>query len=199
MSESRALTLPVIITDRVVNGSRLKNVAVVVGASLVLAVSAQVAVPLPFSPVPMTLQPLALLLIGGTLGARRGFAAALLYLFEGLCGAPVFSMGRSGIGMLLGPTAGYLYAFPFCAMIAGYAADRGWTKNVLTTALSMAAALSVNHLFGWAWLSTVMNFGAENAFITGVVPFLPGDLIKIAIAAALLPSVQRMVGSRKTQ
>src|SRR5688500_4955541 len=96
------MTLPTFVSERVTGQSLVKNAGLVVAASLLIALSAQVAIPLPFSPVPMTLQPLAVLLIGGVLGARRGAAAAVLYLLEGAAGLPFFSHGRGGVAHLLG-------------------------------------------------------------------------------------------------
>ena len=185
----QTMTLPRFMRERVVAGSVTRNVSLVVAASLIIALAAKVAVPVPFSPVPMTLQPLAVLLIGAALGARRGAAAAALYLLEGALGLPVFAHPLG----LLGPTAGYLYAFPVAAGLVGALAERGWTTTALRTAAAMAAGIAVIHLGGWSWLASVMGMGAKTAFAAGVAPFLAGDLLKIAIGTAILPGLQRLV------
>lgn len=173
--------------DRVLDRSVARNVALIVAASLLITLSAKLSVPVPFSPVPMTMQPLAVLLIGAALGAKRGAAAAGLYLLQGAVGLPVFAHPLG----LAGPTAGYLVAFPLGAWIAGTLSERGWTRTIGGTIAAMAMALAVILLGGWSWLSAGMQLGARGAFVAGVAPFLAGDLIKIAIAAAVLPFVQR--------
>ena len=165
----------------------------VIGASLLIAASAQVAVPLPFSPVPMTMQPLAVLLVGAALGSWRGASAAALYLAEGAAGLPFFSMGRSGIAHLLGPTAGFLFAFPLAAATAGFFAERGWTRSIPRTALAMAAALAVLHLGGFSWLVAGMRLTPEQALATGFLPFVLGDVVKVIFAALLLPTAQKLI------
>src|SRR5688572_30123197 len=137
MQTSNAIRFPVLISTR----SLPVNIIAVIAASLLIALAAQVAFPIPFSPVPLTLQPLAVLLVGAVLGPVRGAAAATLYLLEGLAGMPVFAGGRAGLPVLLGPTAGYLYAFPAAAFIAGYA-----NRNILRTAALMVAGIVVIHL-----------------------------------------------------
>lgn len=188
-------TLPELIAGRL-HRSAVTNLIVVVAASFLLALSAQVSVPLPFSAVPMTLQPLALLLIGATLGSTRGFAAAALYLLEGMSGLPVFAHGTAGPAVLFGPTAGFLIAFPFAAGIAGFFSERGWTRGVPETMVSMSIALSVVYFVGWSWLAGVWQLGAEKAFVTGVAPFVVADLVKVAMAAVLLPSAQKVLSPR---
>lgn len=189
-----AASLPRAIAARAAD-SALGGVILVVAGSLLLALSAQVAIPLPFSPVPLTLQPLAVLLLGAALGPTRGAAAAVVYLFEGAAGFPVFSEGRGGIIWLLGPTAGYLFAFPAAAAIAGWAATRGWTKRPLTALPGMALALATIHAGGWSWLVAAMGLAPVPAFAVGVVPFLIADAVKVLIAAALLPAAERIVAA----
>lgn len=187
----QARTIPAFVTARLTHRSMAMNVLIVISASLLLAISAQIEVPLPF--VPMTLQPLALLLIGASLGTKRAFSAASLYLIEGMSGLPVFAHGTSGFVALLGPTAGYLWAFPFGAAVAGALSERGWTRTFAGSVGAMTLALSVVYFAGWSWLATVTQFGAEAAFVTGVVPFIMADVVKIAIAALILPTVQKLI------
>ncbi len=193
---THVLTLPFLVQARLARHSIFREVLLVVGASVLLALSAQVAIP--WQPVPMTLQPLAVLLVGLTLGSRRGAAAVLLYLVEGACGLPVFALGRAGVAVLVGPTAGYLYAFPLAAWIAGRASERAWGRSLALSLGAMGAAVAVVHLGGWSWLAAVAGLGAERAFATGVAPFLLGDLVKIAVAATALPAVQRSVDRRRS-
>ena len=158
-------------------------IAICLGA-LVVAVSAQVAVPVPFSPVPMTLQPLAVLAVGGLLGASTGMAALLLYIAAGAVGLPVFAGGGSGILHLVGPTGGYLLAFPVAAGLTGAmvgTAPRSPLRVLLATALGM----TVIHLGGVAHLALLGGDPAV-AFRVGFVPFLTGDLLKVGLAAALI-------------
>jgi biotin transport system substrate-specific component len=164
-----------------------RSVALVVGFSLLTALAAQVVIPLPWTPVPVTGQTFAVLLTGALLGSRLGAAAMALYLFEGALGLPFFKGGASGAHYLfLSPTAGYLFAFPAAAFVTGYLAERGWDRRVLTAAAAMLIGSLVILAGGWAWL-TLFFRTAEEAFRLGVAPFIVGDVIKIALASAALP------------
>lgn len=168
------------LTDRASAGRR----ALAVGAAaLVVAASAQVAVPVPLSPVPMTLQPLAVLVVGGGLGAVWGSAALLLYLALGLVGLPVFFAGGAGIGHVLGPTGGYLLAFPAAAAIAGRFA--GSSPRLGPVLVGCALAMAVIHAGGAAQLA-ILGGDPGFALRVGFVPFLTGDLLKVGIAAAVI-------------
>lgn len=190
MSE-KALTIPAVVIDRLVRGRVAANMLLVVGASLFIAIAAQVAIPLPFTPVPLTLQPLAVILVGVTLGSTRGAAAAALYLLEGFSGLPVFAQGHGGAAWLLGATAGYLYSYPFAAYVAGFISERGWGSNILRAISGMLLALGVIYLGGWSWLAALTD--ARTAFTAGVAPFLLADIVKVAIGAALLPTAQKLI------
>jgi biotin transport system substrate-specific component len=184
-------TIPQIVLERLIRGRVVVNLLTIVAASIFIALAAQVAVPLPGTPVPLTLGPLAVLLVGITLGSARGAAAAALYLFEGLTGLPVGARGNGGILWLIGPTAGYLYSYPLAAFIAGWMSERGWGSHVLRSIAGMLAALVVIYAGGWSWLA--LHAGWRNAFAIGIAPFFVADIIKVAIAAALLPYAQRLV------
>jgi biotin transport system substrate-specific component len=166
---------------------RVRSVVLVVAFSLFVALAAQVAVPLPFTPVPVTAQTFAVLLTGALLGSRLGALALLAYLAEGAAGLPFFHGGAGGPAPLFGPTAGYLFAFPAAAFVTGYMAERGWDRRYLPAAAAMALGSLVILAGGWAWLAIFLRSGAE-AFRLGVAPFLLGDLFKIALAAAALPA-----------
>jgi biotin transport system substrate-specific component len=189
--QTTAQTIPSAFLTRIVRGRVALDVLLVVGASALIAIAAQIAVPIPFSPVPLTLQPLAVLLVGVTLGSVRGAAAAALYLLEGFGGLPVFSMGHGGPMWLAGPTAGYLYSYPFAAWLAGWLSERGWGSTTLRAVVGMLAALGVIYLGGWSWLAALS--GARMAWLVGVKPFILADIVKVAIGASLLPQLQRLI------
>ena len=184
-------TIPNIVLERVIRGRVLVNLLTIAGASILIALAAQVAIPIPGSPVPLTLQPVAVLLVGITLGSRRGAAAAALYLFEGMSGLPVFAQGHGGPVWLIAPTAGYLWSYPFAAWLAGFVSERGWGSSIVRSVCGMLAALGVIYLGGWARLAMLSS--ASLAWYMGVAPFIVADMIKIAIVASLLPTMQRLV------
>jgi biotin transport system substrate-specific component len=184
-------TIPSALLQHVVRGRAAINVLLVLGGSALIAIAAQIAIPLPFTPVPLTMQPLAVLLVGVALGSSRGAAAAMLYLLEGISGLPVFAQGHGGAIWLLGPTAGYLYSYPAAAWLAGWLSERGWGSTIVRAMAGMLAALALIYAGGWAWLAALTSPRA--AFAAGVAPFILADAIKIALGAALLPSAQRLV------
>jgi len=186
-----AISIPITINDRLVRGRVAVEAALVLGASALIALAAQVAIPFPFTPVPLTLQPLAVLMIGIVLGSRRGAAAAALYLIEGLSGLPVFAQGHGGPLWLVGPTAGYLGSYPFAAFVAGWFSERGWGNSIARALSGMLAALAIIYLGGWSWLAVLS--GPRAAFTMGIAPFLLADVIKVAIGAAVLPYAQRLI------
>src|SRR5437667_10047505 len=190
------MTIPQTIMQRLVRGRTAVDVLLVVGASVLIALAAQMAMPLPFTPVPLTMQPLAVLFIGIVLGANRGAMAATLYLLEGAGGLPVFAQGHGGALWLVGPTAGYLYSYPAAAWLAGWFSQRGWGSTMVRAVAGMLAALALIYAGGWAWLATLTSPRA--AFAAGVAPFIVADIIKIALGAALLPSAQRLVAKTTT-
>ena len=159
----------------------------VLGFSLLTAAAAQLVVPLPFTPVPLTGQTFAVLLTGALLGPRLGALAMLAYLAEGAAGLPFFRGGAGGVGHLAGPTAGYLFAFPAAAYVTGALAERGWDRRFVTAAAAMALGSLVILAGGWAWLAVVTGDAAK-AFQLGVGWFIVGDVVKVALAAAALPA-----------
>jgi biotin transport system substrate-specific component len=161
----------------------LYDISLILGGSLLIGLSAQAAVGWP---VPFTMQTFAVLMIGALFGARRGSLTVIAYLVEGAAGLPVFSHGQGGPAVLFGPTGGFLYGFVAAALVTGFLAQMGWDRRVVTTILAMIIGNILIHTFGLLWLSLMVGF--RNALTTGVYPFIAGDLIKIALAAALLPS-----------
>lgn len=155
-------------------------------AALLVAASAQVAVPVPFSPVPMTLQPLAVIVVGALLGPAAGAAALVVYLMAGAAGLPVFSAGRAGAAWLVGPTGGYLLAFPVAATVVGVIGrSREDRVPLLRLLIALAAGMVVIHLGGVAHLA-LLGGDPATAFRIGFAPFLTGDLLKIGLAAAIV-------------
>lgn len=168
------------------------KVALVLGGSLLIALAAQVAFPLPWSPVPVTGQTFAILLVGASLGARLGLAAVVAYLIEGALGLPVFAPGGApGLARFMGPTAGYLVGFALAAFAVGWLAERGWDRRLGRAALAMLAGEAVIYLCGLLWLARFV--AGDRLLDAGLVPFIPGDLFKIALAALALPAARRIV------
>ena len=165
-----------------------RTVALVVAFSLLTALSAQVVIPLPFTPVPVTGQTFAVLLTGALLGSRLGALAMIAYLVEGAAGLPFFRQGQGGVAYLLfSPTAGYLFSYPLAAFLTGCLAERGWDRRYLRAAAAMTLGSVVILFGGWMWLVRFTSSAAV-AFQAGVAPFIIGDVIKIALAAAALPT-----------
>lgn len=161
----------------------------VLGGSVLIGLMAQVAIPLPFTPVPITGQTFAVLLVGALLGSRRGALSAGLYLAEGALGLPVFAGGSGGLARLFGPTGGYLLGFVVAAGVVGWLCESGWDRRLPTAILAMLIGNGLIYLFGLPWLARFV--GPERALAAGLWPFLAGDLIKIALAALALPLAWR--------
>lgn len=175
----------------------IKAAAVLLLAALTAA-AAQVSVPLPFTPVPFTLQPMVVLLGGAVLGSRLGMASQVLYLMAGLAGLPVFAASSvlpQGALRLVGPTGGYLMAYPLAAFATGWLAERGFDRRYFTSVLAMAAGLAIVFAFGVAWLALFARpaAGLELALRTGLYPFVPADVFKIFVAAAVMPSLWKLL------
>jgi len=163
-----------------------RSVSLVVAFSLLTALAAQIVIPI--GPVPITGQTFAVLLTGALLGSRLGAMAMIVYLIEGASGLPFFYGGSSGIAHLLGPTGGYLVAFPAGAFITGAFAENGWDKRFFTAVVAMAVGSIVILLAGWAWFSVLTHTPPLAAFKVSVAPHIVGDIIKILLAAAVLPT-----------
>lgn len=166
---------------------RLLDAGIVVAASLLMAVCAHVSIPLWFTPVPITLQTFGVLLLALTLGGWRASAALVLYLIEGISGMPVFSPhGLGGMAQVLGPTGGYLMAYPLAALLGGLFAER-FARRARLLSLSGAAVLAELVLFtgGLLWILAVTHMSITAAFSAAVLPFIPGEVIKIAVAVGV--------------
>lgn len=176
------------------------RLAATVFVAVLTAAASQISVPLPFTPVPFTFQPMIVLLGGAVLGPRLGMASQILYLSAGLLGLPVFAFSPElpqGAARLVGPTGGYLMAYPFAAFAAGALATRGLDRRYLTSLAAMTAGLAIIFAGGVTWL-TLFAPGADArslgaALATGFYPFVVADAIKLCLAAAVLPSAWRLL------
>jgi biotin transport system substrate-specific component len=168
--------------------------------TILTAVAAQVSVPLPFTPVPFTFQPMVVLVGGAALGARLGMASQFLYLALGLAGLPVFAVSPElapGAARLLGPTGGYLMAYPLAAFVAGALAERGLDRRYLSAVFAMSCGLAVVFAGGVFWLAIfVQARGLAAALAAGFYPFVVADFIKLLLAAAVMPSLWRFARTR---
>ena len=170
----------------------LAEISLVLTGSLLIAASAQVKFYLPNTPVPVTLQTLAVLLIGAVLGCRRGMAAAATYVTLGSLGLPLFAGMNGGALALLGPTGGYLFGFVLAAGLVGWLAERKADRRLTSSLPMFLAGLTVIFLCGSLWLSQFVG-GFGPAISTGILPFLAGDAVKMLLAAFLLPAAWRLV------
>lgn len=170
----------------------LRDALIVLGFSWVIALFAQIAIPLPFSVVPITGQTLAVLLAGAVLGSRRGTLTVLAYMAQGAAGLPVWAPGGTmGIARLLGPTGGYIAGFLVAAFVVGWLAEHGWSRHLLTAAIAMVIGNVLIYALGLTWLARFVP--ADNLWMAGLIPFIPGDLLKIAVATAVLPSAWAVI------
>ena len=163
-----------------------RSAGLVIVFSLFIAAAAQFAIHI--GPIPITGQTFAVLLTGALLGSRLGAAAVIAYLVEGAIGLPFFAGGGAGMARFFGPTGGYLIAFPAAAYVTGAFAEFGWDKNYPQAVAAMAIGSVIVLAGGWAWYSVLMNTSPVAAFQIAVLPYLVGDVIKIALAAAVLPT-----------
>jgi biotin transport system substrate-specific component len=170
--------------------------------TILTAIAAQISVPLPFTPVPFTFQPMVVLVGAAALGARLGMASQMTYLALGIVGLPVFAASPvlpQGAARLLGPTGGYLMAYPFAAFVAGRLAERGFDRRYLTAVLAMVCGLAIVFAGGVSWLAIAVqpSRGFSGALATGFVPFIVPDLVKLLFAAAAMPGLWWITGPRR--
>ena len=196
MKNAAAVPMPVLADSLLPPGALVDALAVVV-ASLFVAVCAQVEIRLPFTPVPISGGTLGVLYAGALLGSRRGAAAVALYLLEGAAGLPVFSGGAAGVLHLVGPTGGYLAGFPLGAYATGLLAERGWDRTPTRAFLTMLLGSLPILALGLLGLSRFLP--ARAVVAAGLWPFIPGDLLKAALSAGLLPLGWKIVGQRASR
>ena len=178
-----------------------ERIGAVMFVTLFTAVAAQISIPLPFTPIPFTFQPMVVLVGAAALGARLGMTSQILYLALGIAGLPMFAASPSlpqGAARLLGPTGGYLMAYPFAAFVAGWLAERGFDRRYFTAMFAMTCGLAVVFAGGVLWLVIVARpaDGLAGALAIGFTPFVAADLVKVLVAAGVMPSLWWLTGSR---
>lgn len=189
---AHAAPRPLVLAD-LVPGALARDVLLVLGAAALTGLAAQIALPLPFTPVPISLQTLTVLLAGAALGPVRGGTAMLLYLVAGLAGVEWFAEQRSGFDF---PSFGYIVGFVLAAIVVGALARRGADRSVAGAVVLMVLGNLVIYALGVTWLAVWLGVDLGRALQLGALPFLIGDGLKIALAAGILPSAWRLVGSR---
>jgi biotin transport system substrate-specific component len=169
------------------------DVVLALGGAAMIALAAQISIPLPFTPVPITGQTFAVAATAAALGLRTGAAASFLYVGAGLIGLPVYADGGSGWHSVSGASGGYLIGFIVCALIVGWCGDRGWTSRFSSTVGAMMLGETVIYICGLVWLQHVLHTPLEKTLELGLYPFVVGDLLKVYAAAAVLPATHRWV------
>jgi biotin transport system substrate-specific component len=178
---------------------RLSAVAAVAFVTVLTAIAAQISVPLPFTPVPFTFQPMVVLVGAAAIGARLGMTSQILYLALGVAGLPVFAASPAlpqGLARLFGPTGGYLMAYPLAAFVAGSLAERGFDRRYFTAVLAMVCGLAMVFAGGVLWLGLYVDAaaGLSGALATGFYPFIIAELAKLLLAAGVMPGLWRLTG-----
>lgn len=171
----------------------LTDVALVALGAGLIAASAQISIPLPFTPVPITGQTFAVLLVGASLGTVRGASSALLYVLIGIAGAPVYADGAHGWAQITGATGGYLVGFVAAAALTGRLAEQRWDRRFSSALGAILTGNVVIFLVGLVWLAVVLDTNLQKTLELGLYPFIPGEIFKLYLAAALLPAAWRFV------
>jgi biotin transport system substrate-specific component len=206
-ADERGITIadflvPIRVGERM--SARLRHIALICVGAIFIALTANVAIKLPTTPVPITGQTLSVLVVGGALGLRRGMLSVALYLILGLF-LPVYAQDQHGLstivgfgsnGVVLGPLGGYLVGFLFAAALVGWLAEMGWDRHIPGAMAAMLLGEVVIYLIGVPWLAVSLSMSPETAIAQGLQPFLIGDAIKLIIAAGLFPSAWWLVGRR---
>ena len=192
--QTSASTLRVAVLPR---GGLLTDVLLVAGGAGFVAIAAQISVHLGFTPVPITAQTFAVVLVGASLGSVRGTASLLLYLLVGIAGIPVYAEHKHGWSVFSGSTGGYIVGFVAAAMITGYLAEKLWDRRFATSIGAMLTGNVVIYAFGLAWLHHDLQVSWAKTFEYGLYPFVPGDIVKLYLAAAALPAAWKLVEAAK--
>jgi biotin transport system substrate-specific component len=171
----------------------LTDVLLVLAGTGFVALAAQVKINLSFTPVPITGQTFAVVLVGASLGALLGLASLGLYLFVGALGAPIYAEGQGGWDVLTGPTGGYIVGFVCAAALTGWLAQRRWDRHFNSAVAAMLTGNVVIYLFGLPWLAREIDTGLEGTLEAGLYPFVVGDLLKLYLAGMLLPGAWKLV------
>jgi biotin transport system substrate-specific component len=175
----------------------ITDALLVLGGTGLVAGAAQISFKLPFTPVPITGQTFAVVLVGASLGSVRGTASLLLYLWLGVAGAPIYAHHDSGWNVITSASGGYIVGFVLAAALTGFLAERGWDRRFSSSISAMLTGNVVIYLVGLPWLAVVLNTNLEKTLEYGLYPFVPGDTFKLYLAAAALPTAWTIV--RKTR
>ncbi len=195
--------VPIRVGERL--SSRSRHIALVVAGALFIALTATIAIRLPDNPVPITGQTFGVLAVGTALGLRRGFLAVLLYIAIGAIGVPAFAEHRGGVAVIaslqdgrlvLGATGGYLVGFVLAGTVVGRLAELGWDRQLVGSLASMAIGSALIYAIGLPWLAAATGMSGSATIANGLTPFIPGDLLKIALAAGIFPAAWWIVGHR---
>jgi biotin transport system substrate-specific component len=195
--------VPIRVGERL--SSRARHAALVVAGALIIFLAAQVSIPVPNNPVPITGSVFGVLLVGGALGFRRGLLATLLYVAVGLAGFPVFAEHRGGVAvvatitdghLVLGARGGYLIGFVLASALVGRLAELGWDRHIGGSLAAMILGVAAIYLVGVPWLMAAAGLSLADGIAKGLTPFLAWDAIKIALAAGLFPAAWWVVGQR---
>jgi biotin transport system substrate-specific component len=171
----------------------LTDALLVLAGTGLVAGAAQISVKLPFTPVPITGQTFAVVLVGASLGAVRGTASLFLYLWLGVAGAPIYAHHDSGWNVITSASGGYIVGFILAAAVTGFLAEQGWDKRLSSSIGAMLTGNVVVYLVGLPWLAVVLNTNLEKTLEYGLYPFVPGDTLKLYLAAAALPATWGIV------
>lgn len=171
----------------------LTDVLLVVAGAGLIAASAQLTISLPFTPVPITGQTFSVLLVGASLGTARGGSSALLYVLVGIAGAPVYAQSDAGWDVIVGASGGYLVSYPIVAALTGWLAEQRWDRRLSSAIGAMLTGNVIIYLVGLPWLAVVVNSDLKRTLELGLYPFIPGDTLKLYLAAALLPAAWKLV------
>ncbi len=186
--------LPIRVGERM--GTRLRHIALIALGTLVIIASSRIAIPLPFTPVPISGQTFGVLLVSGALGFRRGVLSIGLYVLIGSIGLPVFAEGKSGTTVVLGATGGYIVGFLVAGSLVGRLAELGWDRKIVGALGAMAIGNVVIYLIGVPWLMAVTRHDLAWGIANGLTPFLLGDALKLILAGAAFPVAWWVVGRR---
>jgi len=171
----------------------LTDTLLVLAGTGLVAGAAQISIKLPFTPVPITGQTFAVVLVGASLGAIRGTASLMLYLWLGVAGAPIYAHHAHGWSVITGATGGYIVGFVLASAVTGYLAERRWDRQISSAIAAMLTGNVIIYLVGLPWLAVVLNTNLEKTLEYGLYPFVPGDVFKLYLAAALLPGAWKLV------
>jgi biotin transport system substrate-specific component len=198
-AQERGITIgdflvPIRVSERLT--ARARHIALIVAGTVLIALAAQVVIPVPGSPVPITGQTFGVLLSAGALGFRRGIASTVLYLLIGIVGLPVFADASHGMEVVTGATGGYLIGFIAAAAVIGRLAELGWDRNLIGAIGAMLIGSVLIYAFGLPWLAYVAHLDPATTLQEGLYPYIPGDVAKLALAAAAFPAAWWVVGRR---